>query len=140
MRAALLAEERLRNEVVGVDSDLMRLFNSWFNGGFLALERIDLSTPAAVLEKLIKYKAVHAIQGWTDSAAPAGARSALFRILPSGAAPEAADFRRGGADAEGATRCRSSSTKARRRRSAPRAVRDVLLDHQLSGGTARTGR
>ena len=47
-------------------SDLRHLFASWFNRGFLELRRIDWQTPAAVLEKLIRYEAVHEIQGWDD--------------------------------------------------------------------------
>jgi len=50
----------------GIDADLLHLFRSWFNRGFLRLERIDWRTPAIVLEKLIEYEAVHAIQGWPD--------------------------------------------------------------------------
>jgi len=49
-----------------IDSDLMHLLRSWFNRGFLRLERIDWRTSAMVLEKLIQYEAVHAIQGWRD--------------------------------------------------------------------------
>jgi malonyl-CoA decarboxylase len=49
-----------------IDTDLVRLFNSWFNRGFLTLQRIDWHTPAIVLEKLIKYEAVHEISGWHD--------------------------------------------------------------------------
>ena len=49
-----------------LDSDLRHLFASWFNRGFLELRRIDWQTPAAVLEKLIRYEAVHEIQGWDD--------------------------------------------------------------------------
>jgi malonyl-CoA decarboxylase len=66
----------LRKEILGVlrsdkaleplDSDLRHLFASWFNRGFLELRRIDWNTPAAVLEKLLVYEAVHEIQGWTD--------------------------------------------------------------------------
>jgi malonyl-CoA decarboxylase len=59
---------RLREEPVlrPLDSDLRHLFASWFNRGFLELRRIDWQTPAAVLEKLIAYEAVHEIQGWDD--------------------------------------------------------------------------
>jgi malonyl-CoA decarboxylase len=32
----------------------------------LTLKRIDVNTPAAVLERLIQYEAVHKIRGWTD--------------------------------------------------------------------------
>jgi malonyl-CoA decarboxylase len=49
-----------------IDHDLMHLLRSWFNRGFLKLERIDWHTSAMVLEKLIEYEAVHAIQGWPD--------------------------------------------------------------------------
>ena len=45
---------------------LRHLLGSWFNRGFLELRRIDWQTPAAVLEKLITYEAVHEIQGWED--------------------------------------------------------------------------
>jgi malonyl-CoA decarboxylase len=49
-----------------VDDDFVHLFSSWFNRGFLVLRRIDWSTPAIVLEKIIRYEAVHAIGGWDD--------------------------------------------------------------------------
>ncbi len=49
-----------------IDADLLHLFRSWFNRGFLRLERIEWRTSAMVLEKLIQYEAVHAIQGWSD--------------------------------------------------------------------------
>jgi malonyl-CoA decarboxylase len=55
-----------RPHYAGIDSDLGHLLNSWFNRGFLVLQRIDWRTPALVLEKLIQYEAVHAIQGWPD--------------------------------------------------------------------------
>jgi malonyl-CoA decarboxylase len=49
-----------------VDADLLHLLRSWFNRGFLELRRIDWRTSAIVLEKLIAYEAVHAIDGWDD--------------------------------------------------------------------------
>jgi malonyl-CoA decarboxylase len=49
-----------------LDADLKHLFASWFNRGFLELRRIDWQSPAAVLEKLIAYEAVHEIHGWDD--------------------------------------------------------------------------
>ena len=39
---------------------------SWFNRGFLTLKRIDWSSSAVVLEKVIAYEAVHEIRGWDD--------------------------------------------------------------------------
>jgi malonyl-CoA decarboxylase len=49
-----------------VDDDFVHLFSSWFNRGFLVLRRIDWSTPALILEKIIRYEAVHEIRGWDD--------------------------------------------------------------------------
>lgn len=53
-------------ERAGVDADLMNLFRSWFNRGFLLLQRIEWRTSALVLERLIEHEAVHQIQGWRD--------------------------------------------------------------------------
>jgi len=52
--------------LAAVDADLRHLLYSWFNRGFLVLRRIDWQTPAAILEKIIAYEAVHEIQGWDD--------------------------------------------------------------------------
>ncbi|MBF0154164.1 MAG: malonyl-CoA decarboxylase family protein [Magnetococcales bacterium] len=49
-----------------VDADLKDLFTAWFNRGFLELRHIDWRSPALILEKLISYESVHAIQGWDD--------------------------------------------------------------------------
>jgi malonyl-CoA decarboxylase len=48
-----------------VDVDLRRLFRSWFNRGFLRLERIDWRTSATILEKLINHENVHEVQSWS---------------------------------------------------------------------------
>jgi malonyl-CoA decarboxylase len=50
----------------GVETDFKNLFISWFNKGFLEMRRIDWSSPALVLEKIIAYEAVHQINGWED--------------------------------------------------------------------------
>ncbi|MGH9640249.1 MAG: malonyl-CoA decarboxylase domain-containing protein, partial [Bryobacteraceae bacterium] len=49
-----------------LDADLRHLFRSWFNRGFLRLERISWQTSALILEKLIRYESVHEINGWAD--------------------------------------------------------------------------
>jgi malonyl-CoA decarboxylase len=49
-----------------VDDDFAHLFGSWFNRGFLVLRSIDWSTPADILERIIRYEAVHEIRGWDD--------------------------------------------------------------------------
>ena len=66
MRRELLKSLRTRPQWTVIDADLLHLLRSWFNRGFLRLERIDWRTPAIILEKLIEYEAVHAIQGWRD--------------------------------------------------------------------------
>lgn len=66
MREALFEAIDADSELAAVDSDFRHLFGSWFNRGFLVLRRIDWRTPANVLEKIIRYEAVHEIQGWDD--------------------------------------------------------------------------
>jgi len=66
MRTAVSSLVRQHAELAVIDSDLTHLLGSWFNRGFLRLERIDWRTPAAILEKLIAYEAVHEIQGFPD--------------------------------------------------------------------------
>src|SRR6202171_3442827 len=66
MRSEITAHLRQERELKLLDADLKHLFASWFNRGFLELRRIDWQSPAAVLEKLIAYEAVHEIKGWDD--------------------------------------------------------------------------
>ena len=66
MRRQLLHGLKAHPAWNAIDADLLHLFRSWFNRGFLRLERIDWRTSAIVLEKLIQYEAVHAIEGWRD--------------------------------------------------------------------------
>src|SRR5882724_3053922 len=66
MRRLLMKSAHEKPSWRAIDADLLHLLRSWFNRGFLRLERIDWRTPAIVLEKLIQYEAVHAIQGWRD--------------------------------------------------------------------------
>ena len=66
MRREITAHLRDEPELKLLDADLKHLLASWFNRGFLELRRIDWQSPAAVLEKLIAYEAVHEIKGWDD--------------------------------------------------------------------------
>ncbi|MCK2184117.1 malonyl-CoA decarboxylase [Halomonas getboli] len=66
MREQLLALRREHPELAAIDADFAHLFGSWFNRGFLMLKRIDWNTPASILEKIIRYEAVHEIQDWND--------------------------------------------------------------------------
>jgi malonyl-CoA decarboxylase len=66
MREQLIDALDHREDLTAVDDDFVHLFTSWFNRGFLVLRRIDWSMPAIVLEKIIRYEAVHEIRGWDD--------------------------------------------------------------------------
>jgi malonyl-CoA decarboxylase len=66
LRKGLLQHLNEEPALQAVDNDLEYLFDSWFNRGFLVLQRIDWRTPANVLEKIIEYEAVHEINGWDD--------------------------------------------------------------------------
>jgi malonyl-CoA decarboxylase len=49
-----------------LEADLKTLLASWFDVGFLELRRIDWNSPASLLERLIRYEAVHRIESWED--------------------------------------------------------------------------
>ncbi len=66
MREQLLDAMDHRDDLAIVDNDFVHLFSSWFNRGFLVLRRIDWQTPALILEKIIRYEAVHQIRDWND--------------------------------------------------------------------------
>ena len=66
MRADLLQLLKDRPDLAEVDADFAHLFGSWFNRGFLVMRRIDWSTSAIILERIIRYEQVHAINGWDD--------------------------------------------------------------------------
>lgn len=66
MREDILPLLKERPEFALVDSDFEHLFSAWFNRGFLVLKPIDWRTPANILEKIIEYEAVHAINDWDD--------------------------------------------------------------------------
>jgi malonyl-CoA decarboxylase len=67
MRADLLSVSKdKQKDLAALDRDIVHLLSSWFNRGFLVLRRIDWSSPANILEKIIRYEAVHEISGWND--------------------------------------------------------------------------
>ena len=66
MRESLLVSMKESPELKSLDIDFVDLFKSWFNRGFLRLERIDWSTSAQILEKIMEYEAVHHISDWND--------------------------------------------------------------------------
>jgi malonyl-CoA decarboxylase len=66
IRRRILSTLDAHPERAALEADLSHLLRSWFNRGFLVLQRIDWRTSALVLERLIQYEAVHQIQGWRD--------------------------------------------------------------------------
>src|SRR5690242_20292657 len=66
MRADLLDFLNGDKDLAALDRDVVHLLASWFNRGFLVLRKIDWSTPANILEKIIRYEAVHEIHDWND--------------------------------------------------------------------------
>jgi malonyl-CoA decarboxylase len=66
MRRALLARLGRQPELQAVEADFLHLLSSWFNPGFLQLQRVGWNSPAQLLEQIIQHEAVHQIDGWDD--------------------------------------------------------------------------
>ena len=66
MRHDLLRLAKANPDLALIDFDLRHLLQSWFNRGFLVLRPITWESPANILEKIIAYEAVHAIDSWDD--------------------------------------------------------------------------
>ncbi|MGE6738679.1 malonyl-CoA decarboxylase [Allorhizobium pseudoryzae] len=66
MRETLLGQKRESPDLEALDADFSHLFASWFNRGFLILKQVNWSTPADILEKIIRYEAVHHIGSWEE--------------------------------------------------------------------------
>ncbi|RZJ99552.1 MAG: malonyl-CoA decarboxylase [Novosphingobium sp.] len=66
MRSDLLNAPDQTPGLKALDKELEDAFTAWFNAGFLELRRIAWDSPAALLERIIKYEAVHEIAGWDE--------------------------------------------------------------------------
>ena len=66
LRERILSNSSKNQNYKKIDNDLKTLFLDWFNRGFLVLKPIDWNTPAAILEKIIKYESVHQINNWKE--------------------------------------------------------------------------
>ncbi len=66
LRATLLALKGTDPWLAALENDLKNLLASWFDVGFLELQRIDWHSPALLLERLVGYEAVHEIRSWSD--------------------------------------------------------------------------
>ena len=66
LRCELLPQLKTDKRLVALDAELESLFSTWFDLAFLELRRISWDSPASLIEKLIKYEAVHDIRSWAD--------------------------------------------------------------------------
>jgi malonyl-CoA decarboxylase len=66
MRTQWLPELKKDRRLLALDAELEALLSTWFDVAFLELRRISWDSPASLLEKLIRYEAVHDIKGWMD--------------------------------------------------------------------------
>ena len=66
LRAELLPHLKGDKRLLALDAELEYLFSTWFDVAFLELRRISWDSPASLIEKLIKYEAVHDIRSWAD--------------------------------------------------------------------------
>lgn len=66
LRADLLPLIGKDAKLKGLEYDLKSILSSWFDVGLLDLQEITWNSPAALLEKLIEYEAVHRVSSWND--------------------------------------------------------------------------
>lgn len=66
LRAELQPALRQDPRLQALDVEMEYMFSTWFDVGFLELRRISWDSPASLIEKLIRYEAVHDVRGWAD--------------------------------------------------------------------------
>ena len=66
LRADMLPYLKSDKRLQALDVEMEYMFSTWFDVGFLDLRRITWDSPASLIEKLIKYEAVHDIKSWAD--------------------------------------------------------------------------
>ena len=66
LRADMLSHLKGDKRLAALDVEMEYMFSTWFDVGFLDLRRISWDSPASLIEKLIKYEAVHDIKSWSD--------------------------------------------------------------------------
>jgi malonyl-CoA decarboxylase len=66
MRADMQPFVHQDKRLQALDIEMEYLFSTWFDVGFLELQRMSWDSPASLVEKLIKYEAVHDIRSWAD--------------------------------------------------------------------------
>jgi malonyl-CoA decarboxylase len=66
LRAEMQPSLKQDKRLLALDVEMEYMFSTWFDVGFLDLRRISWDSPASLIEKLIKYEAVHDIKSWAD--------------------------------------------------------------------------
>lgn len=66
LRAEMQPQLKADKRLLALDVEMEYMFSTWFDVGFLELRRISWDSPASLVEKLIKYEAVHDIRSWGD--------------------------------------------------------------------------
>ncbi len=66
LRAEMLPFLKADKRLLALDVEMEYMFSTWFEVGFLDLQRISWDSPASLIEKLIQYEAVHDIKSWAD--------------------------------------------------------------------------
>ena len=98
LRAELLPHLKSDKRLLALDAELEHLFSTWFDVAFLELRRISWDSPASLIEKLIKYEAVHDIRSWADVKNRLDSDRRCYGFFHPRLRRRAADLRRGGAD------------------------------------------
>ncbi len=66
LRAEMQSHLKADRRLMALDVEMEYMFSTWFDVGFLELRRISWDSPASLIEKLIRYEAVHDIKSWAD--------------------------------------------------------------------------
>ena len=141
MRKEILARLRTEPELGRSTPTSGICSRSWFNRGFLEVRRIDWQTPAAVLEKLIAYEAVHEIQGWDDLRRRLAPDRRCFAFFHPALPGEPLIFVEVALTRDWPRRCsrcsRATTMKPPGARGSARRHGDLLFDLELPGRPAR---
>ncbi|MGD9868537.1 MAG: malonyl-CoA decarboxylase [Hyphomicrobiales bacterium] len=88
LRAELLAHLEEDSRLLALDAELEGLFRTWFDVAFLELRRLSWDSPASLIEKLIRYEAVHEIRSWADARNRLGSHRRCYGFFHAGLAEE----------------------------------------------------
>src|SRR5579864_4526739 len=137
MRAELMNLARNDDALAALDQDLHGLLANWFDEGFLEIKRIIWDSPAALLEKLMVYEAVHEIRSWTDLKNRLEADRRCFAYFHPRMPDEPLIFRGGAGRRHGERHRRAARRSRTGRRSAGGGHCDLLLDLELPAWSGR---